>query len=79
MAWSWYEIAGRSTANDYFGKLYLAALRLGFIHGPVARVLIYTPVYKEGRVARATLHNFIGTHGASLSEILGAEQTPARP
>jgi exosortase A len=79
LAWSWYSIGGLHTANDYLGKIYLAALRLGFLQGNVARVLVYTPVDIDAAPSSTLLREFIVSHGANLNMTLAPPNSTTEP
>jgi EpsI family protein len=74
LVWSWYWIAGRTTASDYAGKVYQARALLATGRDDGAAVLAYAPFDEDPGEARAVLRAFLDANLATLEAALSASR-----
>lgn len=72
LVWSWYWIAGQTTASDYAGKVYQARALLTRGRDDGAALLVYAPFDEDPAQARHTLRAFVGEHLAPIEAALAA-------
>lgn len=73
LAWSWFHVAGRDTANPYIAKLLEAWRQLRFADRTGARLFVATPVsigFEHG--AQDRLRAFMSSHERAISEALAS-------
>lgn len=69
VAWHWYWINGRVTANDYFGKAWLAFSRLTGQGDDSAAIVLYAPDDQPGG-AEGALDAFVKVGGSGIDAVL---------
>ncbi len=74
LAWHWMRIDGRTTTNDYLGKLWQARARLLMRGDDGAEVIVATPYAGNPAAARATLRAFLDANLAPIDAALAAAQ-----
>jgi exosortase A len=74
LAWQWYWIDGKFTANDYRGKLMQAKEKLLMRGDDGAAVVIYAPYTANPDEARAALRRFLSDNLAPLETTLVANK-----
>ncbi|HEY1042888.1 MAG TPA: exosortase A [Telluria sp.] len=72
LVWSWYWIAGQTTASDYAGKVYQARALLTSGRDDGAALLAYARFDEDPEQARATLRAFVDANLAPIEAALSA-------
>ncbi|MES2152913.1 MAG: exosortase A [Pseudomonadota bacterium] len=76
LAWQWYWIDGRFTANKYLGKL-LQAKEKFLMHGDDgAAVTVFAPYLVNPEEARASMRQFLGSNLAPLQSAIASNKKP---
>ncbi len=68
-AWSWYELGGASTSNDYVGKWYELLGRLGVMDSRSYRIVVAAPT-RENSVNSLIMSHFLRSNLPSLKAVL---------
>jgi exosortase A len=79
VAWSWYLLGQRQTANDYVGKLLEAASVLGAAPPGAVRIVLYAQAYSDVDTVRERLQAFVNDHGEALVAKLRARHLAYQP
>ncbi|HYE40672.1 MAG TPA: EpsI family protein, partial [Ramlibacter sp.] len=72
LVWSWYWIAGQTTASDYAGKVYQARALLTSGRDDGAALLAYAPFDEDPEEARGALRAFVAANLAPIETALSA-------
>lgn len=70
LAWQWYWIDGRWTANEYLARAYLALARLLGRGDDAAVVVVYTAQLEGAAETQRLLSDFVAAHRAPLGRTL---------
>ena len=74
LVWYWYWIDGKTTSNDYIGKILQVEQK--FLHGSddSAAVMIFAPYDEKPDEARLALHDFLVSNLAPIDDILASNK-----
>jgi len=74
LVWYWYWIDGKTTSNNYVGKL--LQVKQKFLHGSDdgAAVIIFAPYDEKPEEARIALHDFLVSNIAPINDILASNK-----
>lgn len=76
LAWNWYWIHGKFTANDYLAKLLQAKEKLLMQGDDGAAITVFAPYTENPEEARAAMHRFLIENLAPLEATLTGNEKP---